>query len=135
MVKIGSLPRVFRGKGVKDGLEKICLANDVSFLALFGSFVNGNPTHKSDVDLLVKFNRMQDRSLLDLIRTEREMGRVLKRKVDLVTADGISPYFKNDVVKTMRVIYKKIPPYGRNIFFAPIVSTIGTTRICNSLAV
>ena len=30
---------------------------------------------------------------------------------------------------------KKIPPCGRNIFFAPIAATIGTTRICNSLAV
>ena len=107
MVKIGLLPKRFRNKGLKDRLEKICQANDVSFLALFGSFVSGNPTRKSDVDLLVKFNPTQDRSLLDLIRTEREIERVFKRKVDLVTVDGISPYFKNDVVKTMRVIYEK----------------------------
>ncbi len=107
MVKINSLPVLFRGKDMEQKLEKVCGDNDVSLLALFGSFVHGQATRKSDVDLVVQFDHPTDKSLLDLIRTERQMGRVFKRKVDLVTLNSLSPYIKKDVLRTMRVIYER----------------------------
>jgi len=43
----------------------------------------GEETEESDVDLLVRFAR--PKSLLDLVRIEREFSEALGRKVDLLT--------------------------------------------------
>ena len=106
MVKMNSLPVIFRNQAVKEQLDRICRENDVALLALFGSFLRGRPNAKSDVDILIRFHHPQGKSLLDLIRTERQMGKVFKRKVDLLTPEALSPYFRNRVLKTMRVIYE-----------------------------
>ena len=107
MVKNNSLPPVFRKKDIQDKLEKVCQDYDVLSLALFGSFVNGKPTLRSDVDLLVEFRNRQEKGLLHLIRAERAMRGVFKRKVDLVTQGSLSPYFRKGVLKSMRVIYER----------------------------
>ena len=107
MVKMNSLPARFRKKAVGEHLDRICEQNDVVFLALFGSFAHGRQTVRSDVDLLVKFDKTKDKSLLDLIRAEREMKKVFHRKVDLVTEKSLSPYLRKSVLKSLRVIYER----------------------------
>lgn len=107
MVKMNSLPARFRKKAVGDQLNRICEQNDVVFLALFGSFAKNRQTVRSDVDLLVKFDKLKDKSLLDLIRAEREMKKVFHCKVDLVTEKSLSPYLRKNVLKSLRVIYER----------------------------
>ena len=85
----------------------VVLLNLVVFLALFGSFAHGRQTVRSDVDLLVKFDKTKDKSLLDLIRAEREMKKVFHRKVDLVTEKSLSPYLRKSVLNSLRVIYER----------------------------
>lgn len=107
MVKINSLPIKFRKKNIGDQLDRICEENDVVFLALFGSFAQGRETAKSDLDLLVKFDKSKGKSLLDLIRAQRQMKKVFRRKVDLVTENSLSPYLKKNILKSLRVIYER----------------------------
>lgn len=107
MVRINSLPARFRKKTVGDRLDRICEQNNIVFLALFGSFAHGRQTVRSDLDLLVKFDESKDKSLLDLIRAEREMRKVFHRKVDLVTEKSLSRYLRKDVLRSLRVIYEK----------------------------
>ena len=84
-------------------LKEICRHNDISMLAVFGSVARGDATEHSDVDLLVKFSSRK--SLLELVRVERQVSTALGRKVDLVTEAAISPHLQDRVKREMRVIY------------------------------
>ena len=84
-------------------LIEICHQNDVAMLGIFGSMARGEATEDSDVDLLVKFSKRK--SLLSLVRLEREMSMALDRKVDLLTEDAISPYLRDRIKRELKVIY------------------------------
>jgi len=58
---------------------RICRNNDISFLGLFGSYSRGEQNEKSDIDFLANFSRRK--SLLDHVRIERELSKVLGIKV------------------------------------------------------
>src|SRR5690606_30075086 len=77
-------------------LEEICRRNDVELLLLFGSAARGEDTEQSDVDLLVRFSKRK--SLLDLVRIEREFAEALGRKVDLLTEGSLSPYLRDQIL-------------------------------------
>jgi len=61
---------------------------------IFGSYARGEATKKSDVDIFVKYNG----SLLSLVGIEIELKQKLKRKVDLLTYNGISPLLKDRIL-------------------------------------
>ena len=86
-----------------DKLLKMCGKFDISFLGIFGSYAHGDFTAKSDLDLLARFSRKK--SLLDLVRTERELSDALGVKVDLLTDKSISPYLKEKIMSGLKVIY------------------------------
>lgn len=70
--------------------------------ALFGSIVKAEATEKSDIDLLVEFER--GRSLLDLAGLKSELEALLKRKVDIVTYRSLHPLLKDRILSEQVVI-------------------------------
>jgi hypothetical protein len=84
-------------------LLDICKRNDIAFLGIFGSYSRGEQKEKSDIDILVRFSRRK--SLLDLVRIERQLSEVLDVKVDLVTEGSVSPYLIEGIKKELKVIY------------------------------
>jgi predicted nucleotidyltransferase len=78
--------------------------NNVARLSVFGSFARGEATERSDVDLLVEFNKRN--SLLALIALERKMSAALGRRVDLLTREAISPYLRDSIDRDLRVVYE-----------------------------
>ncbi len=107
MVKINSLPIQFRKKSIIEKIQNLCEANGITFMALFGSFVRKQQKGRSDLDVLIKFDANQTKSLIDLIHAESEMQKIFHRKVDLLTMDSLSPYLKNDILHSMKVVYEK----------------------------
>ncbi|MEW6026343.1 MAG: nucleotidyltransferase family protein [Planctomycetota bacterium] len=107
MIKVNHLPNTFRTRAIRERIEKVCRQNDVVFMALFGSFARGQQTPKSDIDILIRFDSSREKSLLDLIHTENEMRKVFKRKVDLLSQESISPYLRNEILRSMKVVYEK----------------------------
>lgn len=81
----------------------ICRQHDVSMIGVFGSTVRGEARKDSDIDLLVRFSKRK--SLLAVVRLERELSEALGRKVDLLTEGALSPYLRERILKEMRVIY------------------------------
>jgi predicted nucleotidyltransferase len=73
-------------------VHDICARNDIVRLRLFGSYATGEETPESDVDLIADFS--DRKSLLDLVRIEREFSERLGRKVDLLTENALSPYLR-----------------------------------------
>jgi len=94
-------------KKVKEKLTEICQANDLVFLAIFGSFVKRKQTKNSDIDIAIEFDKNKPKSLFDLVHLEYELEKIFKRKVDVGIFSSISPYIINEVKKEMKVIYEK----------------------------
>jgi len=72
-------------------------------IAVFGSYVRGEEEPGSDIDIIVEFAARK--SLLELVRIERELSEVLGIKVDLLTKKSISPYLIDTIREEMEVIY------------------------------
>ena len=85
-------------------LIQICRQNDVAMIGVFGSMARNEATEDSDIDLLVKFSK--GKSLLTLVRLEREISTALGRKVDLLTEAAISPYLRDRIKRELKVLYE-----------------------------
>jgi len=72
-------------------------------IAVFGSYIRGEGKPESDIDIIVEFS--ERKSLLELVRIERELSEDLGIKVDLLTEKSISPYLIDTIRKEMEVIY------------------------------
>jgi predicted nucleotidyltransferase len=84
-------------------LQEIFRSNDVEMVGVFGSMARGEATEHSGIDLLVRFSR--HKSLLEMVRLEREVSTAVGRKVDLLTESAISPYLRDRVKRELQVIY------------------------------
>ena len=74
---------------------------------VFGSYAKGEETNKSDIDLLVVLVPQADIGLLGFIGIQEELEKALGRKVDLVTAEGVSPYLKDEILSQAQPVYER----------------------------
>lgn len=72
-------------------------------LYLFGSFLHGDATDKSDVDLIVDLKKSL--GYFRLMEIQNHLEDVLEKPVDLTTKDGLSKYIRDDVLKEAKKIY------------------------------
>lgn len=86
-----------------ENLIELCRQNNVSRIGLFGSTARGEATNESDLDLLVEFDVRK--SLLEVVRFERELSERLGKKVDLLTEAAISPYIRENILQDLTIIY------------------------------
>ncbi|HEV2147600.1 MAG TPA: nucleotidyltransferase family protein [Longimicrobiaceae bacterium] len=71
--------------------EERIRALGVRRIALFGSFVRGDPGPDSDVDLLVQFDP-ERKSFDNFMALFDLMEDILQRRVELVTTEALSPF-------------------------------------------
>ncbi len=107
MLDVKCLPAQLRCEGLEEKLTKLCEENDIVFMAIFGSLVRGNYGKKSDIDILIKFEGGKCKTLFDLIEIEDELEKILGKRIDLLTVNSISPYLKDEILRSMKVIYEK----------------------------
>jgi predicted nucleotidyltransferase len=87
-------------------LAAICRHRHIRRLALFGSTLKGTDRPDSDVDLLVEFEPGHKPGLLALADIEAELSVLAAgRRIDLRTAQDLSRYFRDEVVRTAEVQY------------------------------
>lgn len=84
-------------------IDQIAKANNINYLALFGSTARGDDNASSDVDLLVNFDKRL--SLLDLIQVERDFSITFNRPVDLIPQDSLNKYVKPYVINDLITLY------------------------------
>lgn len=74
-------------------------------IGVFGSFIRGDNTENSDIDILIRFRDTY--SLLQLIRIENELSDLLGLKVDLVTEGSIkNERIKKSIQKDLQIIFE-----------------------------
>ncbi|WP_133510131.1 nucleotidyltransferase family protein [Candidatus Thiosymbion oneisti] len=77
-------------------------------LSLFGSQLKGAARPDSDLDLLVEFEPGKEPGLIALAAIELELSDLLGGSlVDLRTAQDLSRYFREEVVRTAEVQYAR----------------------------
>jgi predicted nucleotidyltransferase len=87
-------------------LAELCRRHRIRKLSLFGSTLKGTARPDSDVDLLVEFEQGARTTLLDMAQMEIELSQLLGgRKVDLRTAEDLSRYFRDEVVRSAEPQY------------------------------
>ena len=88
-------------------LSSICQRHHIRRLSLFGSTLKEAARPDSDVDLLVEFEPEARPNLLTMAEIEIELSPLLGgRKIDLRTAQDLSRYFRDEIVRTAEVQYE-----------------------------
>jgi predicted nucleotidyltransferase len=90
----------------REELDEFCRRNSIRRPALFGSVLTERFSESSDVDILVEFQPDTRVGYLRMAAMERELSRLFGgRKVDLRTPGELSPYFRDEVLRTADVQY------------------------------
>ena len=89
----------------REKLAEFYRRNRIRKLSLFGSVLREDFVSGSDVDVLVEFEPGAKVGLLAFSRIERELSKLLGRKVDLNTEGFLSDYFKDEILKEAEVQY------------------------------
>jgi predicted nucleotidyltransferase len=76
-------------------IAQIAARHGAGHIRVVGSVARGEERPDSDVDLLVSMERGRD--LLDLVALEQDLGAALRRSVDVLTDEGLSPYLKDQI--------------------------------------
>ncbi len=89
----------------KRKIEKLCKKHGIVYLALFGSVLTTQFNEKSDVDVLVNFEKEHIPHLIGFSAMESELSDIIGYPVDLKTPNDLSPYFREDVLAKARTVY------------------------------
>jgi uncharacterized protein len=73
---------------------------------LFGSYARGEADRKSDVDILVELDWSQKIGLL-YVQMQMDLEELLRRKVDFVSDDGVSPLIRPFIEADKVLIYER----------------------------
>jgi len=87
---------------VKEAISEDPDKNVIGSVSLFGSFLHGDFTDKSDVDLLVKLKKSI--GFFTLMKIQARITDKVGRPVQLMTPNSLSRYFRDEVVKEAKRI-------------------------------
>ncbi|MFH0793695.1 MAG: nucleotidyltransferase domain-containing protein [bacterium] len=88
-------------------IERLCRERKIRRLDLFGSWANGKASTDSDIDLLVDYDPVGGMTMFKFLELEDELGKLFGgRKVDLVSVNGLSPYLRDEILRTRRPLYE-----------------------------
>ena len=92
---------------VKKIIEKSDFKEDIKRASLFGSYASGKAKKTSDIDLLIEFKPTAKIGFFKLIEIQNNFEHSLGRRVDLLTPEALSKYFKKEVLKKAEIIYER----------------------------
>ena len=76
----------------------------VETIGVFGSYVRGEQTKKSDVDILVEFSEDARVGFFKFLDLEEFLSRKLGMKVDLVTKSALKPYIGKQILEEVVMV-------------------------------
>ena len=86
---------------------KPTLQNDyhITELGIFGSYVRGEQTEDSDIDILVEFDPSFQFGLFTYCRIENYISDALGKKVDLVMKKALKPYIGKRILQEVTYLW------------------------------
>ncbi len=89
----------------EDVIADFCRRHHIRRLAVFGSVTRDDFGPDSDVDFLAEFEAGHVPGLMRLAGMESELSDRLGRRVDIRTAEDLSPYFRDRVIASAEFMY------------------------------
>ena len=88
----------------EDAIQQFCRRHGITEMRLFGSVLRDDFAADSDVDVLVQFapGRSPGWEIVDI---EQELGELIGHKVDLLTFNGLKPWWRDEILPRSEVIY------------------------------
>jgi predicted nucleotidyltransferase len=104
MSATGAVPagRITASPGV---IADFCRRCHIRRLSLFGSVLRDDFRPESDVDVLVEFEPAHVPGYIRMAAMENELSVLLGRKVDLLTPNSISHYFREKVLLEAHLLH------------------------------
>ena len=84
-------------KILSENKERLYAEFSLKNIRIFGSFARGEQKKTSDIDILAEFEETP--GLFALVRAEAALGKLLGRKVDLVTYKSLKPIIAKQALK------------------------------------
>ncbi len=75
---------------------------NIKTLGVFGSYIRGEQNKKSDVDLLVEFEKSP--GLLEFVGMELQLSELLGKKVDLVMKSALKPRIGKHILEEVEYV-------------------------------
>jgi predicted nucleotidyltransferase len=88
----------------KKKIVNFCEKHHIISLALYGSILTPHFSCKSDVDVLVKFEKKHTPSFFDIVNRGEEQTSILGLKVDLKPPEDLSSYFRDEVLAQAKIL-------------------------------
>ena len=90
----------------KENITKILITNKSQWVSkyhlksigIFGSFTRDDFTENSDIDILIDYDQPLGIEFIDLAN---ELEKILHRKVDLVSKNGVKPKYFQEIQKDL----------------------------------
>lgn len=84
-------------------IDQIKQQYQIKQLGIFGSYIRGEATENSDLDILVEFEPQARFGLLTFCELENYLSELLTIDVDLVIKDGLKPQIGKNILR--EVVY------------------------------
>jgi predicted nucleotidyltransferase len=81
---------------IKQKIIPILKKNNIKKAGIFGSYATGEQKKNSDVDILIE---PSDKMGFGFAGLEIQLAKALKKKIDLLSYNGISPYLRERILK------------------------------------
>ena len=82
-----------------EAISGLCRRHHIRRLSVFGSVLRDDFRPESDIDVLVEFEPDSIPDFFEYVGMEIELTELFGRKVDLLTAGFLSPYFRDRVLR------------------------------------
>ncbi len=90
-----------------EAIREYCEKQPIRRLSVYGSAARNELTLESDIDLLVEYMPDARIGLFDMGGHLMDLSEIIDRRLDLCTPNGLSPYIRDDVLESARLIYAK----------------------------
>jgi predicted nucleotidyltransferase len=94
-------------QGVVNKLQAFFPAYPIEKAWVFGSYARGEETRKSDVDIMVRFDKSATITLIDYAGIMIDLENLLQKKVDLVSEGTLYDFAKESVEQDKILVYER----------------------------
>lgn len=94
-------------KSILGAIKTSPFRDNIEKASLFGSYLHKEENKESDIDVLVEFRPDAKIGLFEFVRLQRFLGETIGRKVDLLTPESISKFFRAQIINEAEVIYER----------------------------
>ena len=92
------IDKAYITKTLKDNKLDLLTRYHLTSIGIFGSFTREDFQEDSDIDILIDYDKPMGIEFVDLAD---ELEKILKRKIDLVSKNGVKPKYYQEIQKDL----------------------------------